>query len=89
MQDVALEADSQKDKESDFYSFSALVRLHMEYRVQVWGSQHRKNMELLVQVQRRARKIVRRLEHLMYEDRLRELGLINLEKAARPHFIQC
>ncbi|KAK4814463.1 hypothetical protein QYF61_018981, partial [Mycteria americana] len=47
--------------------YSTLVRPHLEYCVQLWSPQHKKDMELLQ-------------PHLSYEDRLRELGLLSLEK---------
>lgn len=45
-----------------------------------WSLHHKKDKDLLQQVQRRPTKMIQGMEQLFYEERLRELGLFSLEK---------
>jgi len=61
--------------------YSFLVRPHLESCIHLWSLQHKNDMDLLEWVQRRATKMIRGLERLSNEQRLRQLGLFSLQRS--------
>ena len=62
----------QQGKGGDPAPLLCMVRSHLEYCVQIWSPQYRRDMELLEQViQRRSTKMTQGMGNLPYEDRLR------------------
>ena len=52
--------------------YSTPVRPHLEYCIQFWGPEHRKDVEMFKKVQRRTTKMIKGLEYLSCEDRLQD-----------------
>ncbi|KAJ7405932.1 hypothetical protein WISP_136807 [Willisornis vidua] len=69
---------------SFYYDF---VRPLLEYCIQLQRLQHKKDMELSEQIQKRTTNMIRGLERLCYEDTLRELGFSMEERFQGDPFI--
>ena len=60
--------------------YKSLVRPRLKYCIQAWSSYHKKDIEVLDRVQKRATKMVYGYGDLNYKDRLSLLELPSLEE---------
>ena len=67
-----------RSKKTVMALYKSLVMPHLEYCLQIWNPYFIKDIKLL-EVQRRATKLVEGIEHLKYDERLLYLGLTRLD----------
>jgi len=60
--------------------YKSLVRPHLEYCVPIWSPHYQKDIELIEGVQRRATKLIDDVRSLHYEEHIKKLNLMTLEK---------
>ena len=68
-----------KEKELIIPLYKTIVRPHLEYCIQAWGTYRKKDIDMLERVQRRATKMIPNIMNISYEMRLKECGLTTLE----------
>ena len=60
--------------------YKSYVRPHLEYSVQAWSPYLKKDIIVLEKIQRRATKMIPKLRHMSYANRMESLGILSLEK---------
>ena len=71
------------DKDMMKKLISTIIRPRLEYAGVVWSPYKKKHVKKLERLQRMATKMVPELAEMTYEERLREMDLITLEKKKR------
>jgi len=68
--------------------YKCLVRLHLEYCVPIWSPYYQKDIESVEGVQRRATKLIDGVRNLHYEECIKKLNLMTLEKRHRSDLLE-
>jgi hypothetical protein len=72
------------DKDMFLTVFKSIVRPHLEYGSSVWSVIYKKEAIQLENVQRRATKLIKNIQHKTYTQRLKYLGLPSLQYRRLP-----
>lgn len=74
-----------KNTENIMSYYKTLVRPILDYASGIWNPYHRKDIEKLEKIQRRATKLIREIRNLPYTERLRKCKLMTLEQRRRRY----
>ena len=76
------------DKPTFLILYKSYIRPHLEYSIQAWAPHFKKDSECLEKIQRRATKLVNGFQNLTYDNHLKRLGLMTLERRKREDLIE-
>ena len=60
--------------------YKSVVRPHVEFAISSWSPHFKKDIEAIEKIQHRFTRLLPRMKHLSYEDRLIKLNLTTLER---------
>ena len=69
-----------RDEKMMLQLYKSVVRPHVEFAISSWSPHFKKDIEAIEKIQHRFTRLLPRMKHLSYEDRLIKLNLTTLER---------
>ena len=69
-----------RDEKMMLQLYKSVVRPHVEFAISSWSPHFKKDIEAIEKIQHRFTRLLPRMKHLSYEDRLVKLNLTTLER---------
>ena len=76
-----------RDEKMMLQLYKSVVRPHVEFAISSWSPHFKKDIEAIEKIQHRFTRLLPRMKHLSYEDRLIKLNLTTIERRRITSFL--